>query len=125
MLNAKTQIEYFPMPNIEEFLVKASSASFISIIDLTKGYFQIPLTKQAQRYAAFVTPFGSYIPRKMMFVIVSSGFYFCKLISMVLRGLGNYALLYIDDMAIFSSDWIQHIYNLHEGLKRKRSRSKG
>ncbi|GFV53651.1 retrovirus-related Pol polyprotein from transposon 297 [Trichonephila clavipes] len=36
-------------------------------MDLSKGYFQIPLTPRAQRYAAFVTPFGTYIPKKMMF----------------------------------------------------------
>ena len=87
-------------------------------MDLTKGYFQIPLTKQAQRYTAFVTPCGSYLPRKMMFGLVNSGFYFCKLISMVLGGLENYALPYIDDMATFSNDWNQHINNLDEVLKR-------
>ncbi|GFU65672.1 hypothetical protein TNCV_635951 [Trichonephila clavipes] len=41
-------------------------------MDLSKGYFQIPLTPRAQRYAAFVTPFGTYIPKKMMFGLHNS-----------------------------------------------------
>ncbi|GFV68408.1 retrovirus-related Pol polyprotein from transposon 297 [Trichonephila clavipes] len=41
-------------------------------MDLSKGYFQIPLTPRAQRYAAFVTPFGTYIPKKMMFGTIAS-----------------------------------------------------
>ena len=38
-LNAKTQIEYFPMLNIEEVVEKVSSVSFISTMDLIKRYF--------------------------------------------------------------------------------------
>ncbi|GFV47321.1 retrovirus-related Pol polyprotein from transposon 17.6 [Trichonephila clavipes] len=36
------------------------------------GPGKIPLTPRAQRYAAFVTPFGTYIPKKMMFGTIAS-----------------------------------------------------
>ncbi|GFU56542.1 retrovirus-related Pol polyprotein from transposon 297 [Trichonephila clavipes] len=57
-LNGIIRTEYFPLPNIEERVEKVSAAKFISFLDLSKGYWQIPLSKTAQRYAAFCTSFG-------------------------------------------------------------------
>ncbi|GFS74438.1 retrovirus-related Pol polyprotein from transposon 17.6 [Trichonephila clavipes] len=66
-LNEITRAEFFPLPNMEEIEEKVSAALYVTVMDLSKGYFQIPLTPRAQRYAAFVTPFGTYIPKKIMF----------------------------------------------------------
>ena len=63
-LNSKTMTEFFRLPNIEEVIEKISAALFITIMDVIKGYFQIPLTEFVQRYAAFVTPFGTFILKK-------------------------------------------------------------
>ncbi|GFV19767.1 retrovirus-related Pol polyprotein from transposon 412 [Trichonephila clavipes] len=52
-LNGIIRTEYFPLPNIEERVEKVSAAKFITVFDLSKGYWQIPLSKTAQRYAAF------------------------------------------------------------------------
>ena len=59
-LNAKTRVKFFPLPHIEEVVEKVSSASYITVMDLTKGYFQIPMSERARRYATFVSPFGSF-----------------------------------------------------------------
>ncbi|GFW01108.1 hypothetical protein TNCV_1763461 [Trichonephila clavipes] len=100
-LNEITRAEFFPLPNMEEIVEKVSAAPYVTVMDLSKGYFQIPLTPRAQRYAAFVTPFGTYIPKKMMFGLVCAPYYFCKLMAQVLEGLEQFALPYIDDIAIF------------------------
>ncbi|GFY06765.1 hypothetical protein TNCV_2202981 [Trichonephila clavipes] len=89
-------------------------------MDLSKGYFQIPLTPRAQRYAAFVTPFGTYIPKKMMFGLVCAPYYFCKLMAQVLEGLEQHALPYIDDIAIFSQGWKDHVKHIDIVLGRLR-----
>ncbi|GFT82015.1 retrovirus-related Pol polyprotein from transposon 297 [Trichonephila clavipes] len=68
-LNEITRAE-FSLPNMEKIVEKVSAAPYVTVMDLSKGYFQIPLTPRAQRYAAFVTPFGTYIPKKMMFGLV-------------------------------------------------------
>ena len=117
-LNAKTQVEYYPLPHIEELVERVSSAAVITVMDLTKGYFQIPLTKRAQRYAAFVTPFGEFIPTKMMFGLINAPFYFSKLINSVLTGLENFALPCIDDLAVFSENWELHLKHLDIVLSR-------
>ncbi|GFT00031.1 retrovirus-related Pol polyprotein from transposon 297 [Trichonephila clavipes] len=59
-LNGIIITEYFPLPNIEERVEKVSAAKFITVLDLSKGYWQIPLSKTAQRYAAFCTSFDTW-----------------------------------------------------------------
>ncbi|GFT38241.1 retrovirus-related Pol polyprotein from transposon 412 [Trichonephila clavipes] len=58
-LNGIIRTEYFPLPNIEERVEKVSAAKFITVLNLSEGYWQIHLSKTAQRYAAFCTSFGT------------------------------------------------------------------
>ncbi|GFW29261.1 retrovirus-related Pol polyprotein from transposon 297 [Trichonephila clavipes] len=119
-LNEITRAEFFPLPNVEEIVEKVSAAPYVTVMDLSEGYFQIPLTPRAQRYAAFVTPFGTYIPKKMMFWLVCAPYYFCKLMAQVLEGLEQFALPYIDDIAIFSQGWKDHVKHIDIVLGRLR-----
>ncbi|GFV75197.1 retrovirus-related Pol polyprotein from transposon 297 [Trichonephila clavipes] len=59
-LNGIIRTEYFPLPNIEERVEKVSAAKFITVLDLSKRYWQIPLSKTAQRYASFCTNFDTW-----------------------------------------------------------------
>ncbi|GFV02295.1 retrovirus-related Pol polyprotein from transposon 412 [Trichonephila clavipes] len=66
-LNKVTRAQFLPLPNIEELIEKVSTAKYISILDLILGYWQIPLSPRAQRYAAFVTTFKSSKPLRLPF----------------------------------------------------------
>ena len=57
-LNKITVFDAEPMPNMEEIFTKIAGHKYISKLDLTKGYWQIPLTKNAKQYTAFQTPLG-------------------------------------------------------------------
>ncbi|GFX02119.1 hypothetical protein TNCV_1750041 [Trichonephila clavipes] len=119
-LNEITRAEFFPLRNMEEIVEKVRASPYVTVMDLSKGYFQIPLTPRAQRYAAFVTPFGTYIPKKMMFGLVCAPYYFCKLMAQVLEGLEQFALPYIDEIAIFSQGWKDHVKHIDIVLGRLR-----
>lgn len=43
-LNAVTRDQLYPIPNIEERVEIVSSAKFVSLLDLTRGYWQVPLS---------------------------------------------------------------------------------
>ncbi|KAG8176254.1 hypothetical protein JTE90_021351 [Oedothorax gibbosus] len=92
-LNKITKTKFFPLPNIEERIEIVSSAQYITVLDLSKGYWQIPLTERAQRLAAFVTNFGTYKPLRMPFGIKNNAPYdfskMGKLEKDLLRGLKN------------------------------------
>ena len=48
------------MPKLEDIINKLGRAKYLSKLDLTQGFWQIPLTNKAKEKSAFVTPFGHY-----------------------------------------------------------------
>ncbi|GFT13630.1 retrovirus-related Pol polyprotein from transposon 297 [Trichonephila clavipes] len=120
-LNGIIRTEYFPLPNIEERVEKVSVAKFITVLDLSKGYWQIPLSKTAQRYAAFCTSFGTYRPLRMSFGLKNAPYFFSKLMAELLNGLEDFVVPYLDDIAIFSDTWespIKHMEMVLQRIKR-------
>ncbi|GFV99342.1 retrovirus-related Pol polyprotein from transposon 297 [Trichonephila clavipes] len=115
-LNGIIRTEYFPLPNIEERVEKVSAAKFITVFDLSKGYWQIPLSKTAQRYAAFCTSFGTYKPLRMSFGLKNVPYFFSKLMAELLNGLEQ-RTTYIDDIAIFSDTWESHLKHVETGFR--------
>ncbi|GFV11030.1 retrovirus-related Pol polyprotein from transposon 17.6 [Trichonephila clavipes] len=120
-LNKVTRTQLFPLPNIEELLEKVSAAKYISILDLTRGYWQIPLSPRAQRYASFVTTFGTFKPLRLPFGLKNVPYYFSRLMANLLRNCEDFAVPYLDDIAIFSLAWDDHIKHLKDVFDRLRS----
>ncbi|GFU02876.1 retrovirus-related Pol polyprotein from transposon 297 [Trichonephila clavipes] len=116
-LNGIIRTEYFPLPNIEERVETVSAAKFITVFDLSKGYWQIPLSKTAQRYAAFCTSFGTYTPLRMSFGLKNAPYFFSKLMAELLNGLEK-RTTYLDDIAIFSDTWESHLKHVETVLQR-------
>ncbi|GFW43216.1 hypothetical protein TNCV_1349801 [Trichonephila clavipes] len=120
-LNKVTRTQFFPLPNIEELLEKVSAAKYISILDLTRGYWQIPLSPRAQRYASFVTTFGTFKPLRLPFGLKNAPYYFSRLMANLLRNCEDFAVPYLDDIAIFSLAWDDHLKHLKDVFDRLRS----
>jgi len=59
-LNEITIPDAFPMPCIDDLIDKVGKAKFLTKIDLSKGYWQVPMNEEAIPVSAFVTPFGHY-----------------------------------------------------------------
>ncbi|GFR07066.1 retrovirus-related Pol polyprotein from transposon 297 [Trichonephila clavata] len=117
-LNEMTRTEFYPIPNIEQRVETVAAAKFITLIDLTKGYWQIPLSPKAQKIAAFTTSFGVYRPLRMPFGLKNAPYYFSQMMSEILSGCEKYATPYLDDIAIFSETWEEHLEHFEEILNR-------
>ncbi|XP_029832045.3 uncharacterized protein LOC115316745 [Ixodes scapularis] len=78
-LNLITKDQTYPIPNIEERVEMVSAAKYISTLDLVRGYWQVPLSERASRYAAFISPFGTFRPRVLSFGLKNAPFCFFKL----------------------------------------------
>ncbi|GFV05522.1 retrovirus-related Pol polyprotein from transposon 412 [Trichonephila clavipes] len=48
-LNEITRAEFFPLPNREEIVEKVSAAPYVTVMDLSKGYFQILRSRRELR----------------------------------------------------------------------------
>lgn len=119
-LNAITRDQTYPIPNIEERVEVVSAAKFISTLDLVRGYWQVPLSERASRYAAFISPMGTFRPVMLSFGLKNAPFCFSSLMDRVLGDLSDFALPYLDDVAIFSDSWEAHMGHLRVVLNRLR-----
>jgi hypothetical protein len=64
-------------------------AEYISRLDMSKGYFQVPLSPQSQEKSAFVTPFGQFEFTVMPFGMKTSAATFLRLMDKLLNDLEN------------------------------------
>ncbi|XP_065921959.1 uncharacterized protein [Magallana gigas] len=100
---------------------KDNSLKFISKLDLTKGYWQVPFDDDAKRKSAFVTPFGHFSFTVMPFGMVNAPATFVRLVSKVLTGLDDFTEAFIDDIGIYSNTWedhLEHLRTVFEALRK-------
>ncbi|CAM4553043.1 unnamed protein product [Caretta caretta] len=120
-LNAITRPDNYPMPRTDEILEKLGRAQFISTLDLTKGYWQVPLDESSKERSAFTTHVGLYEFNVLPFGLWNAPATFQRLIDGLLVGLGEYAVTYLDDVAIFSDSWAEHLEHLQKVFERIRA----
>uniref|UniRef100_A0A8C5MCT0 Gypsy retrotransposon integrase-like protein 1 n=1 Tax=Leptobrachium leishanense TaxID=445787 RepID=A0A8C5MCT0_9ANUR len=119
-LNDCTVTDAYPMPRVDELLDQISQGHFLTTVDLCKGYWQIPLAEEATPKSAFITPFGLYQFRVMPFGIKNAPATFQRLIDRLLDGLQEFACAYLDDIAIYSQTWEEHLHHLGVAFARIR-----
>ncbi|CAM4631355.1 unnamed protein product [Lepidochelys olivacea] len=100
-LNAVTRPDNYPVPCTDELLEKLGRAQFISTLDLTKGYWQVLLDESATERSAFITHVRLYEFNVLPFGLRNAPATFQKLVDGLLAGLGEYAVAYLDNVAIF------------------------
>ncbi|CAM4565731.1 unnamed protein product [Caretta caretta] len=113
-LNAVTRPDNYTMPHTDELLEKLGRAQFISTWDLTKGYWQVPLDESAKERSAFTTHVGTYEFNVLPFGLQNAPATFQRLVDGLLVGLGDYAVAYLDNVAIFSDSWAEHLEHLQK-----------
>ncbi|XP_077962421.1 uncharacterized protein LOC144410313 isoform X1 [Gasterosteus aculeatus] len=115
-LNDASQFDAYPMPRVDELIDRLGTARFISTLDLTKGYWQVPLTTRAREKTAFATPEGLYQYTVLPFGVHGAPATFQRLMDKILRPHQGYAAAYIDDIVIHSDDWETHLSRLRAVL---------
>lgn len=51
-----SQFDSYPRPHVDELIDRLGKARFITTLDLTKGYWQVPLSPESKEKTAFPTP---------------------------------------------------------------------
>ena len=120
-LNAVSEADPYPMPRIDDLIDNLGGAKFISTLDLTRGYWQVPVSKECQPKTAFVTPFGLYQFTVMPFGLQGAPATFQRLMDRVIQGLGEYSAAYLDDLIVFSHSWTEHLSHLRSVFERLRA----
>ncbi len=108
------------MVRVDELLDRLGTARFYSTLDLTKGYWQIPLSPLSKEKSAFTTPFGLHQFVTLPFGLFGAPATFQHLLDKILRPHTAYAAAYLDDIIIYSQDWQRHMVHLREVLRALR-----
>ncbi len=119
-VNAVSKFDAYPMPRVDELLDRLGTARIYSTLDLTKGYWQIPLSPLSKEKTAFTTPFGLHQFVTLPFGLFGAPATFQRLMDKILRPHTAYAAAYLDDIIIYSQNWHRHMVHLREVLRALR-----
>ena len=75
------------------------------------------MAKGVKHLTVFTTPFGLYQFRVMPFGLKGAPATFQSLMDAVLRGLQDFSVAYVDDLAIFSITHLQHVRTVLQLLR--------
>ena len=118
-LNEVTIKDAYPLPRIEDNLDALQGACWFSTLDLASGYWQVEVRPEDREKTAFCTKQGLHQFKVMPFGLCNAPGTFERLMESVLRGMQwERAVLYLDDIIIFSKDIDTHMDRIQEVFKR-------
>ncbi|XP_061705652.1 uncharacterized protein LOC133516650 [Cydia pomonella] len=100
-LNSITVKDKYPLPVIEEHIEKLGEKKYFTSLDLSQGFYQIPVAKDDIHKTGFVTPEGHYEFLRMPFGLANSPAVFQRLMDRIFSTLRHDKVLpYIDDVLL-------------------------
>ena len=112
-LNKFTLADPEPITTIEDLFGRLGKSQYFSKIDLSKGYWQIPVSGDDVRKTAFATPVGCYEFLRMPFGMKNSGATLVREMRQLLSDMDNVDN-YIIDLIVYTKDWESHLATLKE-----------
>ena len=117
-LNSITKKDTYSLSHIDEILDNLRKAKWFTSLDLTSGYWQVQVKEEDKEKTAFITKYGLYEFNVMPFGLCNAPSTFQRLMDVVLSSvLWKYAMVYIDDVNIYSESFEQHLEHLNEVFK--------
>lgn len=117
-LNAVSRADAYPMPRVDDLIDQLGKAKFITTLDLSRGYWQVPVEETSRPKTAFTTPFGLFQFRVMPFGLHGAPATFQRMMDELLRDLSSFAAAYLDDVVIHSATWPGHLQHIHAVMSK-------
>jgi hypothetical protein len=108
-LNKVIRLKQYPLPIITDILRKHFGYKFFTKLDISMQYYMFELDKKSQDLCTIVTPFGKYKYLRLLMGLKCSPDIAQAAIENVLSDIED-AIIYIDDVGAFSSDWDQPLF---------------
>ena len=116
-LNKITVFDPHPTVPPAEVFQGMSGDKFFTKIDLSKGYWQIPVRQEDVPKTAFVTLDQHYEFLRMPFGMMNSGATLTRAVRELLSGMNN-VVSYVDDILVHTETWQEHVSVLTELFRR-------
>ena len=111
-LNAQTKKDTYPLPCMQETMESMVGTRHFSCMDLKSGFWQVQMDEESRQYTAFMV--GS-----MPYGLCNAPVMFQHLMQNCLGELNlTYALIYLDDVIVYSKTEEEHLVCLRAVLER-------
>lgn len=101
-LNQRTEKDAYPLPHQADALAALGGNCFFSTMDLTSGFYNIPIHEDDRKYTACTTPVGLYEYNRMAQGLCNSPATFARMMTSIFGDQNYMSLLcYLDDLLVF------------------------
>ena len=107
-LNAVTRPDAYPLPRIQDIIDSLNGAQVFSTLDLKSGYWQVPMHPDSIEKTAVATHRGLFQFKRMQFGLCNAPATFQRMMNRVILPLRRFAMVYLDDLVIFSKTEDEH-----------------
>ncbi|EZG42707.1 putative polymerase polyprotein [Gregarina niphandrodes] len=90
----------YPLPRIRNHLMAAAGRQHFVALDMSSGFWNVPIAEESKHLTAFVTPFGLLEFNVIPFGTKNSPAEFQRAMDMVFEMLDDRTLCYINDIII-------------------------
>ena len=114
-LNKRVQPTAVPLPSVDSCLevISGQQPRFVSVLDLANGFYQLPVSPESRQYFAFKTRTALYQMTRTAMGFSGAPAHFSQVLATVLAPfVGKFLCLYLDDCAIFSNTFEEHVTHL-------------
>ena len=116
-LNALTIRDAYPIPRMDECIDSLGEATIFTTLDANSGYWQIEMAPEDRDKTTFTCHEGIYRFTRMPFGLKNAPATFQRAIDIILsRVKWQYALVYLDDVIIYSKSFEEHIVHVRTVL---------
>lgn len=119
-INKFTELDAYPLPNIETLVAKVAKNNFFSQIDLKSAYHQIPIPLRDRKYTAFEADGSLYQFTRIPFGVTNGVAAFQRTLQYIIDTenlTGTFS--YLDDVTVCGKDKADHDRNLAKFMKAK------
>ncbi|XP_041926157.1 uncharacterized protein LOC121689966 [Alosa sapidissima] len=120
-LNARTVKDAHPLPHQADVLAALGGNVFFSTMDLTSGYYNVPLHEEDKKYTAFSSPLGLHEYNRLPQGLCNSPATFMRMMLSIFGDQNFLSLLcYLDDVLVFGrseAESLQRLRMVFERLK--------
>lgn len=120
-LNARTIKDAHPLPHQADCLAALGGNSVFSTMDLTSGFYNLPMHEEDKKYTAFTTPLGLHEYNRMPQGLCNSPASFMRMMLSIFGDLNFSTLLcYLDDLLVFAPSEQEALNRLEVVFQRLR-----
>lgn len=121
-LNEVVLDEDYRLPRLDELSTALRGATHISTLDLSHGYWQIPVAEEFRKHLSIKTPLGTYAFTVSPMGFANSGCnfmrYMCSVFKDMLFAKGCGVVVFLDDIAVYARSEAEHLEILEKVIQR-------